>query len=161
MMPELLALYYEGEPYAFDGIFNSYDVGRTQYKLIVYSSRADSMKPSIVYMHTNMQLALDPALLDETTVNLNQILEGTPPSDTFFFAFLSSLGITWGQLRILTCALKLWCNCNLDPTWEILQQDQVRSMFKSSSLDYLRQRLQVRLYNYLLTQNKTLYSYMV
>lgn len=106
------------------------------------------MKPSIVYMHTNMQLALDPALLDETTANLNQILEGTPPSDTFFFAYLSSLGISWGQLRILTSALKLWCNCNLDPTWEILQQDQVRSMFKSSSLDYLRQRLQVRHYNF-------------
>jgi hypothetical protein len=91
-----------------------------------------------------MQLSIDPPLLDETTNKISQILEGTPPEDTFFFAFMSSLNVSWGQLRILTSALKLWCNCAIDPTWELLQKDQVRSTFKSTRLHYLRQRLQVK-----------------
>ena len=91
-----------------------------------------------------MQLYVTPASIDETNMNLGQLLEGTPPSDAYFFACMSSLGVSWGQLRILISALKLWCNCNLDPTWEIMQRGPVRSMFRSSALDYLRQRLQVR-----------------
>ena len=103
----------------------------------------DSSKPSILYMHQQMQLYVSPASIDETNIYLGHLLEGTPPADAYFFAYMSSLGVSWGQLRILISALKLWCNCNLDPTWEIMQRGPVRSMFRSSALDYLRQRLQV------------------
>eukprot|EP00804_Cyclotella_cryptica_P011497 CCRYP_017072-RB/>CCRYP_017072-RB protein AED:0.33 eAED:0.33 QI:172/1/1/1/0.5/0.57/7/818/1145 len=115
VMPELLAMYYE-----------------------------DSSKPSILYMHQQMRLSVSPTLIDETNTNLGHLIEGTPPSDAYFFAYMSSLGVSWGQLRILISALKLWCNCNLDPTWEIMQRGPVRSMFRSSAMDYLRQRLQVK-----------------
>ena len=47
---------------------------------------------------------------------------------------MHSIGVSWGQLRILTASLKLWCNCNLDPSWEILQQDQVRRAFKNDAV---------------------------
>jgi hypothetical protein len=38
----------------------------------------------------------------------------------------------------------LWTTNNLDPGWEIVQRGPVRSSLKRHSLDYLRQRLQVR-----------------
>ncbi|KAL9186783.1 hypothetical protein ACHAXT_010503 [Thalassiosira profunda] len=113
MMPELLALYYE-----------------------------DSRKPSVMYLYNQMNAApASPKLIDEANARLN--LEGTDGSDAYTFAHLRSIGISWGQLRILASALPLWTTCNLEPGWELLQKGPVRSMLKRPALDYLRQRLQI------------------
>ena len=117
MMPELLALYYE-----------------------------HSRKPSInyvMYHHQRMPNSrmVSPKLIDEAAQQLN--LEGSDPTDAYIFAYLHSLGVSWGQLRVLMSALPLWTTVNLDPSWEIVQKGPVRSMFKRPALDYLRQRLQL------------------
>lgn len=84
MMPELLALYYE-----------------------------NSVKPSIPYMYNQMQgRAPAPKLIEEAAVQLN--LEGTDPADAFTFAYLHSIGVSWGQLRILVSSLPLWRTVNLE-----------------------------------------------
>jgi hypothetical protein len=93
-------------------------------------------------MHNQIQMS--PKLCDEAYSQLRPFMEGTAPSDAFTFAFLSSIGVSWQQLRILLAALPLWTTCNLDPSWDIMQRGPVRSMLKRQSLDYLRQRLQVR-----------------
>lgn len=113
MMPELLALYYE-----------------------------NSVKPSIPYMYNQMQgRAPAPKLIEEAAVQLN--LEGTDPADAFTFAYLHSIGVSWGQLRILVSSLPLWRTVNLETNWEILARGPVRSKLKRPALDYLRRRLQI------------------
>ena len=113
-MPELLALYYE-----------------------------DSRKPSLVYMYSQLgTTAVPPKLMDDANARLD--LEGCDPTGAYTFAYLRSLGISWGQLRILADALPLWTTCGLEPGWELLSKPgPVRSMLKRPALDYLRQRLQV------------------
>jgi len=115
MMPELMALYYE-----------------------------DTRKPSVGYMYTQMQQRLPPQLSDEVQMQLGQFLEGADFSDVLTLGYLHSLGISWKKLRLLLSAFPLWTTNNLDPGWEILQRGPVRSVLKRHSLDYLRQRLQIR-----------------
>ena len=115
VMPELMALYYE-----------------------------DSRKPSVGYMYTQTQQQLSPQLCDEIQRQLSPFLEGADFSDTIMIGYLYSLGISWKKLRVLLSAFPLWTTNNLDPGWEILQRGPVRSLLKRHSLDYLRQRLQVR-----------------
>ena len=113
MMPELLALYYE-----------------------------DSVKPSIQYMYNQMQgRSPSSKLIEEASVQLN--LEGTDPTDAFTFAHLNSIGVSWGQLRILTSSLPLWRTVNLVTNWEILARGPVKRELKRPALDYLRRRLQI------------------
>jgi len=102
----------------------------------------------MLYMHMNMQLSIDQTLLDETAHNINELLEGTHPSDTYFCLHVFSWSLKGAALHIN--------HCNLNPTWKILQQDQVQSIFKSMALDYLWQMLQVKpalYYCYLLLYN--------
>lgn len=115
MVPELMALYYE-----------------------------DTRKPSVGYMYTQMQQRLPPQLSDEVQMQLGQFLEGADFSDVLTLGYLHSLGISWKKLRLLLSAFPLWTTNNLDPGWEILQRGPVRSVLKRHSLDYLRQRLQIR-----------------
>jgi hypothetical protein len=117
VMPELMALYYE-----------------------------DSRKPSVGYMYTQLQQQqqMSPQLCDEVKMQLGQFLEGTDFSDTLTLGYLYSLGISWKKLRLLLSAFPLWTTNNLDPGWEIIQRGPVRSSLKRHSLDYLRQRLQIR-----------------
>ena len=116
MMPELMALYYE-----------------------------DSRKPSVGYMYTQLQQQMSPQLCDEVKMQLGQFLEGTDFSDSLTLGYLyGGLGISWKKLRILLSAFPLWTTNCLDPGWEILQRGPVRSSLKRHSLDYLRQRLQIR-----------------
>ncbi len=127
IMPELLALYHE-----------------------------DSVKPSILYMYNHMQgRSPSPKLIEEATTQLN--LEGTSPTDAFTFAYLNSIGISWGQLRILLSSLPLWRTVNLETGWEILARGPVRSKLKRPALDYLRRRLQIDpgdIYNLLKTHTR-------
>ena len=115
LMPELMALYYE-----------------------------DSRKPSVGYMYTQLQQQILPELCDEVKMQLGQFLEGADFSDTLTLGYLYNLGISWKKLRLLLSAFPLWTTNNLDPGWEILQRGPVRSSLKRHSLDYLRQRLQIR-----------------
>ena len=77
-------------------------------------------------------------------MQLGQFLEGADFSDTLTLGYLYCLGISLKKLRLLLSAFPLWTTNNLDPGWEILQRGPVRSSLKRHSLDYLRQRLQVR-----------------
>jgi len=119
LMPELMALYYE-----------------------------DSRKPSVGYLYTQLQQQINvmsPQLCDEVKMQLGQFLEGADFSDTLTLGYLYGyLGISWKKLRLLLSAFPLWTTNNLDPGWEILQRGPVRSSLKRHSLDYLRQRLQIR-----------------
>ncbi|KAL7499845.1 hypothetical protein ACHAWT_007865 [Skeletonema menzelii] len=116
LMPELMALYYE-----------------------------DSRKPSVGYMYTQLQQQILPELCEEVKMQLGQFLEGADFSDTLTLGYLyGNLGISWKKLRLLLSAFPLWTTNNLDPGWEILQRGPVRSSLKRHSLDYLRQRLQIR-----------------
>lgn len=117
LMPELMAFYYE-----------------------------DSRKPSAGYMYTQLQQQmLSPQLCDEVKMQLGQFLEGADFSDTLTLGYLyGNLGVSWKKLRLLLSAFPLWTTNNLDPGWEILQRGPVRSSLKRHSLDYLRQRLQIR-----------------
>ena len=124
MMPELLALYYE-----------------------------HSIKPSYLYMYNQMQgrssiasgasvlVPPSPTLIEEATIQLN--LEGTDTVDAYTFAYLHSIGISWNQIRLLLSGLPLWRTVNLETDWEILARGPVRSKLQRSTLDYLRQRLQI------------------
>jgi len=101
----------------------------------------DSRKPSMVYIYNQMRTPVPPKLIDEANQQLN--LEGADPSDACTFGYLRSLGIEWGQIRILLSSLPLWTTSNLDPGWELLQKGPVRSKLKRPALDFLRQRLQI------------------
>lgn len=98
-------------------------------------------------MRDKMHLTITPDWLDVTMAVMKETLEGTPTSDTFFFSFVAFHGVSWRQIRILVASLKLWRNCDLDPSWQILQYDHVRSQFKRYEMDFLRKRLQVRMYS--------------
>lgn len=116
LMPELMALYYE-----------------------------DSRKPSVGYMYTQLQMQqMSPQLVEEVQMQLGQFLEGADFVDTLTCGYLYCLGVSWKKLRLLLSAFPLWTTNNLDPGWELMQKGPVRSTLKRPSLDYLRQRLQIR-----------------
>ena len=91
----------------------------------------------------NMHFTITPDCFDATMAVLSDTLEGTPPSDAYFFSFVAFQGVSWNQIRILVASCKHWRNCDLEPSFHILQYKQVRSEFKRYEMDYLRQRLQV------------------
>ena len=99
----------------------------------------DSRKPSLHYLQHLHQVSV-PAEL-EVYDQLN--LEGADPSDAFTFAYLHSLGVDWGQLRILQKSLPLWTTINIDPDWQLSGKGPIRSMLKRPTLDFLRQHLQI------------------
>ena len=101
----------------------------------------DSRKPSINYLH-QMNLPLPAELIIEANNQLN--LEGADPADDYIFAYLNYIGIEWSQLRILQSSLPLWTTNNIEPGWELYGSKGIRSVLKRASLDFLRQRLQIR-----------------
>lgn len=100
------------------------------------------MKPELGYylhvLHAPFELS------DIARIELKDYLDGATISDMAHFTFLKSLGLSWGQLRIILAAFPTIVSCDIMPSWEMLNKGIIRKELIPQTLNYFQNRLQIR-----------------
>ena len=101
-----------------------------------------STKPAhMLYFYQTFQISSQS--IDEARTELSMYMTGSDVSDMCAFELLHSLGVRWNQIRLLLDAFPTLTYCDTDPSWELLDHENVRSKLKAGTLIYLRKRLQI------------------
>lgn len=100
----------------------------------------DSRKPSMIYFYSFLHIP--PTSINEARSELSQYILGCDASDVCAFAYLHSLGVSWGQIRFLLDAFPTLTYSEKDPSWDLLDRS-MRSELVAGMLIYLRKRLQI------------------
>jgi hypothetical protein len=102
----------------------------------------DSLKSNIFYFCR--ELDIPTRFLEQARTELGHRIIGGEASDTYAFAFLNSIGISWAQIRLLLDAFPVITYCDKEPAWELLDnRGPMRKELNPSVLNFLRKRLQI------------------
>jgi len=102
----------------------------------------DSLKPNILYLYRELDIPTQ--FLEQARTELGSRITGGEASDTYAFAFLNSIGISWEQIRLLLDAFPVITYYDREPAWELLDnKGPVRKELNPSVLNFLRKRLQI------------------
>lgn len=101
----------------------------------------DSKKPHVLHFHKNLNVPSK--IVEAARSELANSIVGCDTSDLLSFAYLSSLGVSWNQIRLMLDTFPVLTFCDVEPGWELLGNGKVRNELDSIMLNFLRKRLQI------------------